>query len=78
IRITSTTSVPTSAYDRRMPGPVVAMPDGPALTSIADLIDAGEVSVEVEKTFPLAEAAEAHIHGEAGHTRGKLVLTAAD
>lgn len=26
IRITSTTSVPTSAYDRRMPGPVVAMP----------------------------------------------------
>ncbi len=26
MRITSTTSVPTSAYDRRMPGPVVAMP----------------------------------------------------
>lgn len=34
--------------------------------------------VEEEKTFPLAEAAEAHIHGEAGHTRGKLVLTATD
>lgn len=26
IRITSTTSVPTSAYERRMPGPAVAMP----------------------------------------------------
>ncbi|MEU3365421.1 NADP-dependent oxidoreductase [Streptomyces pseudogriseolus] len=53
-------------------------PDGPALARIADLIDAGEVSVEVEKTFPLAEAAAAHAHGEAGHTRGKLVLTATD
>ena len=26
IRITGTTSVPTSAYDRRTPGPVAAMP----------------------------------------------------
>src|SRR5215208_6802961 len=27
IRITSTTSVPTRAYDRRMPGPAVAIPE---------------------------------------------------
>lgn len=27
IRITSTTSVPTRAYESRMPGPAVAMPE---------------------------------------------------
>jgi len=49
-------------------------PDGPALTRIAELIDAGKVSVQVEEVFPLEQAAQAHAHGEGGHTRGKLVL----
>jgi len=53
-------------------------PDGPALTMIAGLIDAGEVSVEVAGTFPLERAAEAHARGEEGRTRGKLVLTVTD
>nr|WP_134005271.1 NADP-dependent oxidoreductase [Streptomyces sp. 846.5] len=52
-------------------------PDSPALTRIAGLIDAGEVSVEVEKVFPLEQAAEAHARGESGRTRGKLVLSVA-
>jgi NADPH:quinone reductase-like Zn-dependent oxidoreductase len=52
-------------------------PDGPALTTIAGLIDSGEVSVEVADTFPLERAAEAHAQGETGRTRGKLVLTVA-
>ncbi|WP_222598492.1 NADP-dependent oxidoreductase [Lentzea tibetensis] len=49
-------------------------PDGPALARIAGLIDAGEVTVEVEEIFPLKEAALAHTRGETGRTRGKLVL----
>ncbi|WP_414719278.1 NADP-dependent oxidoreductase [Streptomyces sp.] len=49
-------------------------PDGPALTRIAELIDAGEVSVEVEEVFPLEQAAQAHTRGESDRTRGKLVL----
>lgn len=49
-------------------------PDGPALTRIAGLIDAGEVSVEVEEVFPLERAAQAHTRGESDRTRGKLVL----
>jgi NADPH:quinone reductase-like Zn-dependent oxidoreductase len=53
-------------------------PDSAALTTIAGLIDAGEVAVEVEETFPLDQAAAAHARGEAGRTRGKLVLTVAD
>jgi NADPH:quinone reductase-like Zn-dependent oxidoreductase len=31
--------------------------------------------VEVEREFPLAEAADPHRLPEAGHVRGKLVLT---
>ncbi|GHE23990.1 NADP-dependent oxidoreductase [Streptomyces thermodiastaticus] len=53
-------------------------PDGPALTTIAGLIDAGDVTVEVEQTFPLEQAAAAHTRGETGRTRGKLVLTVTD
>ncbi|CAM5675556.1 NADP-dependent oxidoreductase OS=Streptomyces tendae OX=1932 GN=F3L20_19370 PE=3 SV=1 [Streptomyces tendae] len=57
--------------------PFLVEPDGPALTAIAALIDAGEVAVEVEETFPLEQAAAAHARGESGRTRGKLVLTVA-
>ncbi|MEU5434435.1 NADP-dependent oxidoreductase [Streptomyces sp. NPDC020719] len=55
--------------------PFLVEPDGAALATIAGLIDAGEVAVEVEETFPLEQAAAAHARGEAGRTRGKLVLT---
>ncbi|WP_236652196.1 NADP-dependent oxidoreductase [Streptacidiphilus neutrinimicus] len=54
--------------------PFLVEPDGPALTRIAELIDAGEVAIEVEEVFPLEQAAQAHAHGENGRTRGKLVL----
>lgn len=53
-------------------------PDGHALGQIAELIDAGTVSVEIEEVFPLERAADAHRRGESGHTRGKLVLHIAD
>ncbi len=52
-------------------------PDGPALARIAGLIDGGAVTPEVQEEFPLAEAARAHTVGEAGRTRGKLVLRVA-
>ncbi|MEV5895939.1 NADP-dependent oxidoreductase [Nonomuraea fuscirosea] len=57
--------------------PFLVEPDGPALATIAGLIDAGQVAVEVEETFPLDQAGAAHTRGEAGRTRGKLVLTVA-
>ncbi|WP_329240458.1 NADP-dependent oxidoreductase [Actinoallomurus sp. NBC_01490] len=58
--------------------PYLVEPDGAALTTIAGLIDAGQIAVEVEETFPLEEAGTAHARGEAGRTRGKLVLTVTD
>lgn len=50
-------------------------PSGEVLAKIARLIDMGEVTVHVDTTFPLAEAAAAHEAVETGHTRGKIVLT---
>ncbi|MFI6832261.1 zinc-binding dehydrogenase [Kribbella sp. NPDC050241] len=47
------------------------------MTTIAELIDAGDVAVEVEEIFTFDRAPEAHRRGEGGHTRGKLVLRVA-
>ncbi|MBB5084781.1 NADP-dependent oxidoreductase [Nonomuraea endophytica] len=55
--------------------PFLVEPDGTALARIAELIDRGEVAVEVEAVLPLERAAEAHRLGEQGRTRGKIVLS---
>lgn len=55
----------------------LAEPDGHALGLIADLIEAGEVRVEVEQVLPLVDAAEAHRRLASGRTSGNLVLDVA-
>jgi len=54
--------------------PFLVEPDGHALGEIATLVEAGDVRIEVEKVFGLAEAAEAHRRLADGRTQGKLVL----
>ncbi|MFI9375284.1 NADP-dependent oxidoreductase [Streptomyces parvulus] len=44
------------------------------MRSVAELVEAGKLRATVEKTFPLAEAAQAHALGETGRTTGKIVL----
>lgn len=53
---------------------IKAISDTTSLTAIAELIDAGELTVHVDREFPLDEAADAHRLLEEGHTRGKIVL----
>jgi NADPH:quinone reductase-like Zn-dependent oxidoreductase len=44
------------------------------LDRIVELVDAGEVHVELSQVLPLAEVRLAHEQSESGHTRGKIVL----
>jgi NADPH:quinone reductase-like Zn-dependent oxidoreductase len=46
-----------------------------ALQEIAGLAADGRLTVTISETFPVEEIAEAHAVSEAGHVRGKLVLT---
>ena len=48
------------------------------LSALAPLIEAGKLEVNIERVFPLAEAAQAQELNRAGHTRGKLVLQVAE
>jgi NADPH:quinone reductase-like Zn-dependent oxidoreductase len=52
----------------------MAKPNGGQLAEIAQLIDAGEVKPNVDRVFPLQQAAEAERELETEHVRGKVVL----
>lgn len=57
-----------------IPGPSSAQPAAPYLDEVVALADAGKYRVNVERVFPLSEAAEALNLSRQGHTRGKLIL----
>jgi NADPH:quinone reductase-like Zn-dependent oxidoreductase len=57
---------------------LVMSPSAEQLARIAELVATGEVHVEIAQTVPLAEVQQAHTLSEAGHTRGKIVLTVSD
>jgi len=49
--------------------------DRGGMTAIADLVTQGRLRPVIAGTFPLADAAKAHVLGDGGHVAGKLVLT---
>jgi NADPH:quinone reductase-like Zn-dependent oxidoreductase len=53
---------------------VFVQPDGAGLRELARRFDAGELRVEIQETFPLERAADAHRLLQEGHARGKLVI----
>jgi NADPH:quinone reductase-like Zn-dependent oxidoreductase len=44
------------------------------LDKIAEMIDSGNLKIEVDSVFRLEDVAKAHTQIQAGHTRGKIVL----
>lgn len=47
------------------------------LERLTGLIEAGELIPTIDQTYPLLQAPEVMRHLEAGHARGKLVITVA-
>ncbi|MCZ9347911.1 NADP-dependent oxidoreductase [Streptomyces sp. TRM76130] len=57
----------------RFSGVAGSVPD--ALAEAVDLIERGGLHIPVEKSYPLAEAAAAHADSQAGHARGRRVMS---
>jgi NADPH:quinone reductase-like Zn-dependent oxidoreductase len=53
---------------------VMVVPNGVRLADIGVLIDAGELKIVIDREFPLAEIAAAHLHSQQRHARGKIVI----
>jgi NADPH:quinone reductase-like Zn-dependent oxidoreductase len=65
-----------AARERGARAELLSMSPSPEqLTRIAELVENGDVRVEISHTFPLAQVQQAHLLSESGHTRGKLILT---
>ena len=47
------------------------------LIFIKELVDAGEIKSFIDRSYPLEEIVEAHIHVETGRKRGNVVITVA-
>ncbi|MFK3984299.1 NADP-dependent oxidoreductase [Micromonospora sp. NPDC050397] len=54
---------------------MIVEPDRGGLTSLAGLVDRGQLRVEVDTVLPLEQVAKAHRIGQAGHAKGKIILT---
>ena len=63
------------AHDVRTVPQWLARPNTVQLGQIGDLVAAGEVTVTVAATYPLAKVAAAQERLEQGHVAGKIVLT---
>lgn len=71
-------SIVEFARVRELGGQAVYLrPDVDDMEALGRMADEGSVRVEIEKTLPLSDAAEAHRIGERRHTRGKLILDVA-
>jgi NADPH:quinone reductase-like Zn-dependent oxidoreductase len=55
--------------------PVSAKPNAADLQEMAGLLETGAVTPVIDRTYPLAEVADAIAHVETGRVRGKVVLT---
>jgi NADPH:quinone reductase-like Zn-dependent oxidoreductase len=64
-----------SIFTKQRLRPVVSKENGEDLKTLGEMIERGEVTPVVGRTFPLAEAAEAIRHLEGGHAAGKVVVT---
>jgi NADPH:quinone reductase-like Zn-dependent oxidoreductase len=53
----------------------LAVPSGKDLALLKEWIEAGKVSVIIDRTYPLRDTPEAFRYLEKEHARGKVVIT---
>ena len=61
---------------RARPRPMKARIVADTVANVWPLIESGQIAPNVTKTFPLAQAADAHEYLDSGEHTGKVVLTA--
>ncbi len=64
-----------STAGRQKMGNVLARPNQEDLACMKELLEAGKVIPVIDRCYPLSETAEAIRYLEAGHARGKVVIT---
>ncbi|MEU5020639.1 NADP-dependent oxidoreductase [Streptomyces angustmyceticus] len=71
-KVVSIADLAAPEFGVRFSGVAGSVPE--ALAEAVDLISRGKLHIPVEKSYPLAQAAAAHIDSQAGHTRGRRVI----
>ena len=64
-----------SAFVRQQGRPLVTVANNEDLVVLKELIEAGQVTPVIDRTYPLSETPEAFRYLEEGHARGKVVIT---
>jgi NADPH:quinone reductase-like Zn-dependent oxidoreductase len=68
--------VALSPFVSQLPTPNFSMPDKKnRMAILKDLLEAGEITPIIDRTYPLAEVPEAIGYLEEGHARGKVIIT---
>jgi NADPH:quinone reductase-like Zn-dependent oxidoreductase len=65
----------TSLFVRQQGRPYVSLPNKEDLVVLKELIEAGKVTPVIDRTYPLSETSEAFRYLDAGHARGKVVIS---
>jgi NADPH:quinone reductase-like Zn-dependent oxidoreductase len=65
----------TDRFVRQRLRPFMSKPNRADLLTITGYVDDGRLTPVIDRTYPMAETAQALRHVERGHTRGKVVVT---
>lgn len=65
----------TSPFVRQRLRLFVSTPNPDDLAALTELLESGTIRPVIDKTYPLAQAADAVRHVATGHARGKVVVT---
>jgi NADPH:quinone reductase-like Zn-dependent oxidoreductase len=67
-----------SPFMRQQVRPFVATSNQADLLALAEMVAAGQITPVIDRTYPLAETAEAFRYLDQGHARGKVVIVVAN